>query len=222
MITDEIKTNILFKRFPAILCDLLTKIEYPWEALDKIGEYIKDRRDRLYSLGYTEINANVFVGKNVIISDTAKIIAPAIIGSNTEIRHCAYIRGNAIIGENCVIGNSTEIKNSIIFDNVQLPHYNYVGDSIIGYKAHLGAGAICSNVKQDKSTITVKSEPPIKTGKMKLGAIICDNVEIGCGAVINPGSIICSYTRIYPLCSVRGIIKPQSIIKTNGEINSIK
>ena len=149
----ELKMINLFDSIPTILKELLNKVEYPWAALDNIGEYIMAKRVELCSSGYEEIMENVFVGKNVMICDTSKIVAPAIIGSNTEIRHCAYLRGNTIIGENCVIGNSTEIKNSIIFDNVQLPHFNYVGDSIIGNHSHLGAGAICSNVKQDKSEI---------------------------------------------------------------------
>ena len=185
----EVTTSKLFCNIPDYMQTLFSDTEYPWEALDRIGEYIASIYDDLITGGYSEIKPGVLAGEGTMIAESALIEPPAIIGSNCEIRHCAFIRGNVITGEGCVIGNSTEVKNSILFNNVQVPHFNYVGDSILGNRSHLGAGAVCSNVRQDKSNITIKTEPPITTNRRKLGAIICDDVEIGCGAVINPGSI---------------------------------
>ena len=162
---------------------------------------------------------NVFIHKTAVVAPTAFIAGPCIIGKNTEIRHCAFIRGSALIGENCVVGNSTELKNVILFDNVQVPHYNYVGDSILGYKSHLGAGAITSNVKSDKTLVAVKnSSDKIETGLKKFGAVIGDGVEIGCGSVLNPGTVIGRNTNIYPLSCVRGVIPENSILKSGGVI----
>lgn len=218
----DITTNILFKHIPDYMQDLFADTEYPWEVLDSIGEYIAKVYSHLISLGYTEIKPGVLVGHSTVIAESAFIEAPAIIGHDCEIRHCAFIRGNVMTGNNCVIGNSTEVKNSVIFDNVQIPHFNYVGDTILGNGAHMGAGAVCSNVRQDKRNITVKTEPPIATNRRKVGAIICDDVEIGCGAVINPGSVICYASRIYPLTSVRGVIEEKCIVKSSDDIVPIK
>ncbi len=214
----EVTTNKLFKHIPDYMQNLFSDTEYPWDVLDGIGEYIASIYDDLVSCGYSEIKPGVLVGEGTVIAESAFIEAPAIIGPNCEIRHCAFLRGNVMTGEGCVIGNSTEVKNSVLFNNVQVPHFNYVGDSILGNKSHLGAGAVCSNVRQDKSNITVKTEPPIKTSRRKLGAIICDNVEIGCGSVINPGSVICNNSRVYPLTSVRGVVEGNCIVKASDNI----
>ena len=217
----EATAEKLFNNISASIQELFEGAEYPWEILDNIGEFINSSYDKFLALGYKELHPGVLVGEGTVIADSALIESPAIIGPGTEIRHCAYIRGNVITGECCVIGNSTEVKNSVLFDNVQIPHFNYVGDSILGNRSHLGAGAICSNVRQDKCAISVKTDPPIKTNRRKLGAIICDNAEIGCGSVINPGSVICRFSRIYPLTSVRGVIEENRIVKSSGEIVSI-
>lgn len=209
--SDKIKTNELFDSVPELLCDLFKDKEYPWEILPEIKRLILslDLKD------YTEISDGVYVGKNVKISDKATIIPPAIIGDDTEIRPGAYLRGNVIIGKNCVIGNSTEIKNSILFDNVAAPHYNYIGDSIIGNYAHLGAGVILSNLKSDKSDITVKGVKSYPTCLRKMGSVIGDNAEIGCGCVLNPGTVIGKNSTVYPLISVRGVVPACSIVKSN-------
>ena len=190
--------------------------------MTNIGDLIERLYTKYLQNGYSEYKKGVLVGKGTEIADTACICAPAIIGCNCEIRHCAYIRGNVIIGDNCVIGNSSEIKNSVIFNNAQLPHFNYVGDSIIGNYAHMGAGAVCSNFKGDKTLISVKCEPAIATGLRKFGAVLADNVEIGCGCVLNPGTIVGKNTRIYPLTSVRGVVPANSIMKTTTSIVPIK
>lgn len=189
-----------------------------WEVIPKIKSYILELGESLDKNNYTKIKDNVWVGSNVSISNSATIIGPCIIDDNAEIRPNAYIRGNVIIGKNSVIGNSTEVKNSIIFDNVQIPHFNYVGDSILGYKAHLGAGVIISNLKNDKSNITIKGIENIDTNLRKFGAIIGDNVDIGCNSVIFPGTIIYPNVSIYPLVRVRGVIKENSIVKDENTI----
>ena len=198
--------------------DYLAGFTYPWEALKGI-------KDMIIALGqtlgaeYREIAPQVWVHETAKVAPTAYIGAPCIIGANTEVRHCAFIRGNALIGEGCVVGNSTELKNVILFDGVQVPHYNYVGDSILGYKAHLGAGAITSNVKGDRSLVVVKNgEERIQTGLKKFGAILGDRAEIGCGAVLNPGTVVGRESNVYPLSMVRGCIEPNSIYKKQGEI----
>lgn len=192
--------------------------EFPWEALDEIPEIIEKERDMLGD-GYYEYSCGVYIANDVKISPLATVIGPAIIMSGTELRPGAYIRGSVIIGKNAVIGNSSEIKNSIIFDEAEIPHFNYVGDSILGYKSHLGAGAITSNVKGDRKNVTVDLRGNIlHTGRRKLGAIISSFVEVGSGSVLNPGAIIGESARIYPLSMVRGYIPPHSIYKSNGEI----
>lgn len=192
---------------------------YPWEVLPKIKNYIIELGNSLSSEDYDKIGENVWIAKTAKVAPTAFIAGPTIIGNNTEIRHCAFIRGNAIVGDNCVVGNSTELKNVILFNNVQVPHYNYVGDSILGFHSHMGAGSITSNVKSDKQLVIVKNgDSKIETGLKKFGAMIGDNVEIGCGSVLNPGSIIGKNSNIYPLSSVRGVIPSNSIYKKQGEI----
>ena len=199
--------------------DLFKDCKFPWEAIPLIKEFIISLGKSLPKESFEEIKENVWVSKNnVKIYPSAHIDGPAIIDENAEIRHCAFIRGSVIIGKNCVVGNSTELKNVILFNNVQVPHFNYVGDSILGYKSHLGAGAITSNVKSDRSLVTIKhGDIKIDTGLKKFGAIIGDYVEIGCNAVLNPGTIIGRNSSVYPTTMVRGIIEENTILKNTGE-----
>ena len=209
----------LYNLNETIAKDLLEKHTYPWEVLPEISDYIIELGNSLNPEIYNKLDNNIWIAKSATIAPTAYIAGPAIIGENTEIRHCAFIRGKALIGNNCVVGNSTELKNVILFNNVQVPHYNYVGDSILGYKSHMGAGSITSNVKSDKKLIIIKdTNNTIETGLKKIGAMLGDNVEIGCGTVLNPGSIVGKNTNIYPLSSVRGIIPSNSIYKNQNEI----
>lgn len=198
--------------------NIFSDVNYIWEVIPKIKNYIIEFGESLDSNHYSKYSDNVWIGSNVNISDKATIIGPCIIDDDTEIRPGAFIRGNVIIGKGCVIGNSTEIKNSILFDGVQVPHYNYVGDSILGYKAHLGAGVIISNLKNDKSNVVVKGIENIDTGLRKFGAVIGDNVDIGCNSVLFPGTIIYPSSSIYPLTRVRGVIKENSIVKDEHTI----
>ncbi len=199
--------------------DYLSQFTYPWEALPGIKEAIIELGKKLPKEEYDEISENVWVHKTATIFPSAYIGAPCIIGKNTEVRHCAFIRGSALIGEDCVVGNSCELKNVILFDHVQTPHYNYVGDSILGYYSHMGAGSITSNVKSDKELVVVKGEDNhIETGLKKFGAMLGDYVEVGCNSVLNPGSVIGKNTRIYPTSCVRGMIRANSIFKNNGEV----
>ena len=215
----ECKITNLYDLNNTIAKDLFDGCEYPWEVLPKIKVFIIKLGESLDSNEYDKKGDDIWIAKSAKVAPTAYIKGPAIIGKNAEIRHCAFIRGNAIVGENSVVGNSTELKNVILFNNVQVPHYNYVGDSILGFKAHMGAGSITSNVKSDKKLVVVKNgTEEIETGLKKFGAIIGDNVEIGCGSVLNPGSVIGKNTNIYPLSSVRGVIKENSIYKKQGEI----
>lgn len=190
---------------------------YPWEALGGIKELILSLGENLGE-EYEEVKKNVWVHRTAIVAPTAFIVAPCIIGAETEVRHCAFIRGSALIGKNCVVGNSTELKNVILFDGVQVPHYNYVGDSILGYKAHMGAGAITSNVKADKKNVVISGDERIETGLKKVGAFLGDNAEIGCNCVLNPGTVIGARTSVYPLTSVRGVIPNDSIVKSADRI----
>mgnify|MGYP004613042623 FL=1 len=216
---DECKIINLYDLNQTIAKEVFTGCEYPWEVLPKIKDFIINLGESLNKEDYDKVGENIWVAKNAKIAPTAYINGPAIIGKNAEIRHCAFIRGNAIVGENAVVGNSTELKNVILFNNVQVPHYNYVGDSILGYKSHMGAGSITSNVKSDKKLVVVKNgDKKIETGLKKFGAMIGDNVEVGCGSILNPGSVIGKNSNIYPLSSVRGFVKANSIYKKQGEI----
>lgn len=218
---NDCKITNLYDLNETIAKDIFNNCTYPWEALPNIKDFIIKLGNTLDQNEYKKIDDNIWIEKSATIAPTAYIHGPAIIGKNTEIRHCAYIRGNAIIGDNCVVGNSTELKNVILFNNVQVPHYNYVGDSILGHHSHMGAGSITSNVKSDKKLIIIKNEKTqIETGLKKIGAMIGDNVEIGCGSILNPGSVIGKNTNIYPLSSVRGVIPKNSIYKKQNEIVS--
>lgn len=198
---------------------LLNRFQYPWEALPHIKEFILVLGPSLPKDEYEEIKENVWAAKSAVIFPTAYLNGPVIIGKNTEVRHGAFIRGSALVGDSAVVGNSTELKNVILFNNVQVPHYNYVGDSILGYRSHMGAGSITSNVKSDKTLVTVKYQgEKITTGLKKFGAILGDCVEVGCNSVLNPGSVICPNSNIYPLSMVRGVVPPKSIYKTASEI----
>ena len=199
--------------------ELLEKHEYPWEVLLEISDFIIQLGNKLDENEYKKIGEDIWVAKSATVAPTAYIHGPAIIGKNAEIRHCAFIRGKAIVGEGSVVGNSTELKNVILFNKVQVPHYNYVGDSILGYKSHMGAGSITSNVKSDKKLVVVKNgRERIETGLKKFGAMIGDEVEVGCGSILNPGTVIGKNTNIYPLSSVRGVIPKERIYKNQNEI----
>ena len=216
---ENCKIKNLYNLEETITKDLLEKFEYPWEALPEISQFILEIGPMLDKDIYEQKGENIWIAKSANVYPSAYIKGPAIIGENAEVRHCAFIRGNAIVGNNAVVGNSTELKNVILFNNVQVPHYNYVGDSILGYKSHMGAGSITSNVKSDKKLVIVKNgEEKIETGLKKFGAMIGDCVEVGCGSVLNPGSVIGKNTNIYPLSSVRGVVPENSIYKNQNEI----
>ena len=215
----ECEVKNLYNLNETIAKDLLESVTYPWEALPKIKDFIIELGNTLDKEIYELKGENIWIAKTATVAPTAYIKGPVIIGENAEIRHCAFIRGSAIIGNDSVVGNSTELKNVILFNNVQVPHYNYVGDSILGYKAHMGAGSITSNVKSDKKLVVVKNgKETIETGIKKFGAMIGDYVEVGCGSILNPGSVIGKHTNIYPLSSVRGVIPENSIYKKQNEI----
>ena len=198
---------------------LLEKTDYPWEALDKIGAFLLKLGASLPQEEYTLLAENVWAAKSARIFSSAYLHGPAVIGPDTEVRQCAFIRGNALVGAGCVVGNSTELKNVILFDGVQVPHFNYVGDSILGYKAHMGAGSITSNVKSDKTLVTVDTgREKLETGLKKMGAMLGDHVEVGCNTVLNPGSVVGRNTSVYPLSMVRGFVEANSIYKRRGEI----
>ncbi len=199
--------------------EYLEKFEYPYEALPGISDLIVELISSIDKSEYRQIKENVYVHKTCKVYDTAYFDGPCLIGANSEVRPGAFIRGSALVGENCVIGNSTELKNVIIFDNCQVPHYNYVGDSILGYKAHMGAGAITSNFKADHKEINIHDgDKTIETGLRKIGAFIGDEVEVGCNSVLNPGTVVGRHSIIYPLSSVRGVVKENSIYKSKTEI----
>ena len=199
--------------------DYLAQFEYPWQALDGIKDFILALGPTLPAGEYDQPAPNVWVHKTAKVFPSAYLGAPCIIGPETEVRHCAFIRGSALVGANCVVGNSVELKNVILFDNVQTPHNNYVGDSILGYKSHMGAGSITSNVKSDKTLVVVKNGVErIETGRKKFGAILGDHVEVGCNSVLNPGTVIGRNTSVYPTSSVRGAIPADSIFKAQNDI----
>ena len=196
----------------------LEKYEYPWQALKGIKDLILELGPALGE-DFEEVSPQVWVHKTATVAPTAFLGAPCIIGANTEVRHCAFVRGSALVGENCVVGNSVELKNVILFDNVQVPHYNYVGDSILGYKSHMGAGSVTSNVKSDHTLVTVKNgEERIETGLKKFGAMLGDHVEVGCNSVLNPGTVVGKHSNIYPTSCVRGVVPEGCIWKNNGRI----
>ncbi|MCI9551392.1 MAG: UDP-N-acetylglucosamine pyrophosphorylase [Oscillospiraceae bacterium] len=211
-------TTGLFDLSHTLAGDYLARFTYPWQALDGIKELILSLGPALGE-GYQERTPQVWVHETAQVAPTAFLGAPCIIGPHTEVRHCAFIRGSALVGAGCVVGNSVELKNVILFDGVQTPHYNYVGDSILGYKSHMGAGSITSNVKSDKTLVTVKNgAETIETGRKKFGAILGDHVEVGCNSVLNPGTVVGPRANIYPLSCVRGAVPGDSIYKTGGVI----
>lgn len=215
----ELTVKEMYTLEETIAKDIFNGITYPWEVLPKIGEFIVKLGETLPADEYDKAGDNIWIAKSAKVFASAYINGPAIIGKNAEVRHCAFIRGNAIVGEGAVVGNSTELKNVILFNKVQVPHYNYVGDSVLGYKSHMGAGSITSNVKSDKKLVVIKTpEGNIETGLKKFGAMLGDEVEVGCGTVPNPGSVVGSHTNIYPLSSVRGYVPGGSIYKCQGEV----
>lgn len=217
---EQLKISELYSDLSKTLAkELLESKTYPWEVLPCISEFIVKLGNTLSEEEYEKKGENVWIAKSAKVAPTAYINGPAIIGKDAEVRHCAFIRGNALVGEGAVVGNSTELKNVILFDKVQVPHYNYVGDSILGYKSHMGAGSITSNVKSDKKLVVVKGkEARIETGLKKFGAMLGDEVEVGCGSVLNPGTVVGSHTNIYPLSSVRGVVPSHSIYKNQNEV----
>lgn len=198
---------------------LLEGLTYPWEVLPKIGDFIKELGKTLPKDVYKEVGENIWIAKTAKIYPNNFIAGPCIIGENTEVRPGAFIRGNALVGNDCVVGNSTELKNVILFNHVQVPHYNYVGDSVLGFYSHMGAGSITSNVKADKTLVHVKGEGfDLETGLKKFGAMLGDHVEIGCNSVLNPGSVICKDSNVYPVSMVRGVVPPHSIYKGKNDV----
>lgn len=212
---DKITISDLYTLEETIAAKLFEGKTYPWEVLPEIGGFIKELGNTLDLTEYDRAGEDVWIAKSAEVAPTASITGPAIIGKNAQVRQCAFIRGNAIVGEGAVVGNSTELKNVVLFNKVQVPHYNYVGVSILGYKAHMGAGSITSNVKSDKKLVVVKGKDvKIETGLKKFGAMLGDEVEVGCNSVLNPGSVIGPGTNIYPLSSVRGVVPANSIFKS--------
>ena len=212
-----VKITDLYDLSHTIAAPYLRQFTYPWEVLPEIEGIILHIGSQLGE-DYCEVKRGVWVHESATVYPSAYLGAPCIIGPNTEVRHGAFIRGNALVGENCVVGNSVELKNVILFDNVQVPHYNYVGDSILGYKAHMGAGSITSNVRSDKALVVVHSDPEIPTGRKKVGAMLGDCVEVGCNSVLNPGTVIGRNSNVYPTSCVRGVVPENSIYKKNDTI----
>ncbi len=215
----ELKNQQLFEDKNTIAWELISRYEYPYEVLPAISEYIVTLGESLPQDRYEKRGENVWIARSASVAESASITGPVIIDAEAEIRHCAFIRGNAIVGRGAVVGNSTELKNVILFDGVQVPHYNYVGDSILGYRSHMGAGSITSNVKSDKTPVEIRcGEDKVKTGLKKMGAVLGSFVEVGCGSILNPGTVIGSHTNVYPLSSVRGYVPGGSIYKKQGEV----
>lgn len=218
-ITENYKISDMYELKETIAAELFEGVTFPWEVLPKIKDFIKKLGESLPADRFDKIGEDVWIAKSANVYPTAYINGPAIIDEEAEVRHCAFIRGNAIVGKGAVVGNSTELKNVVLFNKVQVPHYNYVGDSILGFKAHMGAGSITSNVKSDKKLVIVKAgEDHMETGLKKFGAMLGDNVEVGCNSVLNPGSVIGRNTNIYPTSCVRGCIPQNSIHKNDGTV----
>lgn len=218
-INNEVTIKELFSLDQTAAKPLLEGLTYPWEALPLIKDFILKLGATLDLNEYEKRGEDIWIHKTATVFDSAYIAGPCIIGAGTEVRQCAFIRGSALVGDNCVVGNSTELKNVIIFNNVQVPHYNYVGDSILGYKSHMGAGSITSNVKSDKTLVHVKGKDfDIETGMKKFGAMLGDNVEVGCNSVLNPGTVIGRFSNIYPISRVRGYVPANSIYKDKDDI----
>lgn len=216
---NRLKTEALFDMNETIARELVENSTYPWDILAQIGDFIVRLGEKLPADRFEERGEHIWIARSAKVAPTASITGPCIIDEHAEIRHCAFIRGNAIVGKQAVVGNSTELKNVILFNGVQVPHYNYVGDSILGYKAHMGAGAITSNVKSDKTNVVVKwKDGAIETGRKKVGAFVGDLVEVGCGSVLNPGTVIGRNAGVYPLSSVRGYVPENCIYKLRSEI----
>ncbi len=216
---EKLTVKKLYDLDHTIAKDLFLSITYPWEALSQIKDFILELGEKLDRNVFDKIDDDIWVAKSAKIAPTASLNGPLIIDEDAEVRHCAFIRGSAIVGKNAVVGNSTELKNCILFDNVQVPHYNYVGDSIYGYKSHTGAGVIASNLKSDKSLVTVACDgEKVETGVKKFGAMIGDFVEVGCNSVMNPGTVVGRNSNVYPLSFVRGYVEESSIYKRQGEV----
>lgn len=216
---EQAKISNLYDLQETIAAELFEGITYPWEALAKISDFIKKLGATLDEERFEQWKEDVWVTRSAKVAPTALLNGPLIIDEEAEIRHCAFVRGSAIVGKNCVVGNSTELKNVVLFNRVQVPHYNYVGDSILGFKAHMGAGSITSNVKSDKTLVVVKDgKGEIETGLKKFGAMLGDCVEVGCNSVLNPGTVIGPNSNVYPLSSVRGVVPANSIYKNKNEI----
>lgn len=215
----QMETKQLLDLNHSLAGEYLAQFRYPWQALEGIKEFILALGPTLSEEEYAQVQPNVWVHKTAKVFPSAYLGAPCIIGPETEVRHCAFIRGSALVGRHCVVGNSVELKNVILFDHVETPHYNYVGDSILGYHSHMGAGSITSNVKADRGLVTVKNEGEmLETGRKKVGAILGDWAEIGCNTVLNPGTVVGRNSNVYPLSCVRGVVPERSIHKNNGEI----
>lgn len=215
----ELSVQEIFEDKGTIAWEFIARYKYVYEIFPDIGAYIVELGAGLSEERFEKRGENIWIAKSASVAPSASITGPVIIDEDAEIRHCAFIRGNAIVGKGAVVGNSTELKNVILFDGVQVPHYNYVGDSILGYKSHMGAGSITSNVKSDKTLVEIRcGEDRVKTGLKKMGAVLGSFVEVGCGSILNPGTVIGSHTNVYPLSSVRGYVPGGSIYKRQGEV----
>ena len=215
---ESIKIENMLTLEETIAKDLFDGAIYPWEVLPKIGDFIMELGKTLPEDKFEKVGDNVWIAKSATVFPSAYIQGPCIIDEEAEVRHCAFIRGNAIVGKGAVVGNSTELKNVVLFNKVQVPHYNYVGDSILGFRSHMGAGSITSNFKSDKSQVWVHGEEELETGLRKFGAMLGDDVEVGCNSVLNPGTVVCKNSNIYPVSCVRGVVPTDSIYKNKTEI----
>ena len=215
---ENIKIKNMLTLEETIAVDLFEGATYPWEVLPKIGNFIMELGKTLPTDKFEQVGDNVWIAKSATVFPSAYIQGPCIIDEEAEVRHCAFVRGNAIVGKGAVVGNSTELKNVVLFNKVQVPHYNYVGDSILGFRSHMGAGSITSNFKSDKTMVKVHGEEEIETGLRKFGAMLGDDVEVGCNSVLNPGTVVCKNSNIYPVSCLRGVVPPNSIYKNKTEI----